>query len=64
MSDFNEVYNIKICKDKCNFICVSTEYRPDGFSYYKCSNCENNYKSKSKTMKDIFKYKNDNFNTK
>ena len=49
MSDFNEVYNINICKDKCDFKCTSTEYSPNGFSYYKCSKCENTFMEKNNT---------------
>jgi len=47
MSDFNEIYNINICKDKCNFICIMTEYSPNGHSYYKCSKCDNTLMKKN-----------------
>jgi hypothetical protein len=49
MSDFNEAYNINICKDNCNFICITTEMTPNGYSYYKCSKCENQLKKRNIT---------------
>lgn len=47
MSDFHEAYNINICKDKCNFTCISTEMRLNGYSHYKCINCGNSFKKRN-----------------
>ena len=46
MSDYNEVYNINICKDKCDFVLTAVEYTPNGYSYYKCTKCGNTRKTK------------------
>ena len=54
MSDFNESYKIHICKDKCNFICITTEMTPNGYSYYKCSKCENTMKKRNNITNDNF----------
>ncbi len=54
MSDFNEAYNINVCKDKCDFVLTTVEYTPNGYSYYKCSKCENTLKKKSATNDTSF----------
>lgn len=54
MSDFNEAYKINVCKDKCDFKCIETEYTPNGYSYYKCTKCENTLKKKGATNNTSF----------
>ena len=49
MSDYYEAFNINICKDNCNFECISTEFTPNGYSYYKCSKCEKTMKKRHNT---------------
>ena len=54
MSDYNEVYNINVCKDKCDFKCITTEMTPNCYSYYKCTKCENTLKKKGATNDTSF----------
>ena len=54
MSDYNEVYKINVCKDKCDFICVSRGMTSNGYSDYKCSKCGNTLKKKGATNDTSF----------
>jgi len=52
-ASFSTAYNIKYCSGQCSFKYISSEFSPDGYSYYECTKCPNKMKKQHNTKIEL-----------